>query len=288
MNTLKTTLLLTSLTLGLMFVGLHFGGEQGMLLAFFVAAAMNFFSYFYSDKLALSMYRAQPVTREQLPRVYQVVEQFTGRMGIPMPKIYVIPDPSPNAFATGRNPKHASIAVTEGILNLLNDEELAGVLAHELGHVRNRDILTSSIAATLAGAITLLARMEWWAGLFGGGGVGGRRGRDGGGILMLILAPIAATLIQLAISRSREYEADATGAHYTGNPYALASALGKLDAYSRRLPMQASASTAHLFIVAPLLGGSGIGSMFGNLFSTHPPIAKRIERLTGRPNHLGQ
>jgi heat shock protein HtpX len=288
MNALKTTLLLTSLTLGLMFVGLHFGGEQGMLLAFLIAAAMNFFSYFYSDKLALSMYRAQPVTREQLPRVYQVVEQFTGRMGIPMPKIYVIPDPSPNAFATGRNPKHASIAVTEGILTLLNDEELAGVLAHELGHVRNRDILTSSIAATLAGAITLLARMEWWAGLFGGGGVGGRRGRDGGGILMLILAPIAATLIQLAVSRSREYEADATGAHFTGNPYALASALGKLDAYSRRLPMQASASTAHLFIVAPLLGAAGIGSMFGNLFSTHPPIAKRIERLTGRPSHLGQ
>jgi len=288
MNTLKTTLLLTVLTLGLMFVGAHFGGERGMILAFLIAAGMNFFSYFYSDKLALSMYRAQPVTREQLPRVYQVVEQFTGRMGIPMPKIYVIPDPSPNAFATGRNPKHASIAVTEGILNLLNDEELAGVLAHELGHVRNRDILTSSIAATLAGAITLLARMEWWAGLFGGGGMGGRRGRDGGGILMLILAPIAATMIQLAVSRSREYEADATGAHYTGNPYALASALGKLDAYSRRLPMQASPSTAHLFIVAPLLGGSGFGSAFSNLFSTHPPIAKRIERLTGRPSHPGQ
>jgi len=285
MNTLKTTLLLASLTLGLMFLGLHFGGERGMLLAFFFAAAMNFFSYFYSDKLALSMYRAQPVTREQLPRVYQVVEQFTGRMGIPMPKIYVIPDPSPNAFATGRNPKHASIAVTEGILNLLNDDELAGVLAHELGHVRNRDILTSSIAATLAGAITILARMGWWANLFGGSGYGGRR-RGGGldGIFMLILAPIAATLIQLAVSRSREYEADATGAHFTGNPYALASALGKLDAYSRRLPMQASPSTAHLFIVAPLLGGSGFG--FANLFSTHPPIAKRIERLTGRPSHL--
>jgi heat shock protein HtpX len=284
MNTLKTTLLLTTMTLGLMFIGAHFGGQRGILLAFLIAAGINFFSYFYSDKLALSMYRAQPVTRLQLPRVYQVVETFTGRMNIPMPKIYVIPDPSPNAFATGRNPKHASIAVTEGILNLLNDEELAGVLAHELGHVRNRDILTSSIAATLAGAITLLARMEWFAGIFGGGG--GRRDRDGGGILMLILAPIAATLIQLAVSRSREYEADATGARYTGNPYALASALGKLDAYSRRVPMQASASTAHMFIVAPLLGGSGIGSAFSNLFSTHPPIAKRIERLTGRPSHL--
>ena len=283
MNTLKTTLLLTSLTLFMVFLGAHFGGRNGMLLAFLIAAGMNFFSYFYSDKLALRMYRAQPVTRAQLPRVYQVVETFTGRMNIPMPAIYVIPDPSPNAFATGRNPEHASVAVTEGILNLLTDEELAGVLAHELGHVRNRDILTSSIAATLAGAITILARMEWFAGMFGGGG-GGRRERDGGGIFMLILAPIAATLIQLAVSRSREYEADATGAQITGNPYALASALQKLDAYSRRLPMQASASTAHMFIVAPLLGANG-GALTG-LFSTHPPIAKRIERLTGRPANL--
>ncbi len=283
MNTLKTTLLLTALTLALMFLGLHFGGRNGMILAFLIAAGMNFFSYFYSDKLALSMYRAQPVTREQLPRVYQVVEQFTGRMNIPMPKIYVIPDPSPNAFATGRNPNHASIAVTEGILNLLNDDELAGVLAHELGHVKNRDILTSSIAATLAGAITILARMGMWGSLLGGGG-DRRRGGGMDGILMLILAPIAATLIQLAVSRSREYEADATGAHFTGNPYALASALGKLDAYSRRLPMQASPSTAHLFIVAPLLGTGG----FASWFSTHPPIAKRIERLTGRPGQMSQ
>jgi heat shock protein HtpX len=284
MNTLKTTLLLTALTLGLMFLGLHFGGRNGMILAFIIAAGMNFFSYFYSDKLALSMYRAQPVTREQLPRVYQVVEQFTGRMNIPMPKIYVIPDRSPNAFATGRNPKHATVAVTEGILNLLNDEELAGVLAHELGHVKNRDILTSSIAATLAGAITILARMGMWGGVMAGGGGGRRRGGGMDGILMLILAPIAATLIQLAVSRSREYEADATGAHITGNPYALASALAKLDAYSRQLPMQASPSTAHLFIVAPLVGGGGIASWF----ATHPPIAKRIERLTGRPGHLQQ
>ena len=244
---------------------------------------MNFFSYFYSDKLALSMYKAQPVTREQLPRVYHVVEQFTGRMNLPMPKIYVIPDPSPNAFATGRNPKHATVAVTEGILNLLNDDELAGVLAHELGHVKNRDILTSSIAATLAGAITILARMGMWGGMLGGGG-GRRRGGGIDGLLMLILAPVAATLIQLAVSRSREYEADATGAHITGNPYALASALAKLDAYSRQLPMQASPSTAHLFIVAPLVGGGGIASWF----ATHPPIAKRIERLTGRPSHLQQ
>jgi heat shock protein HtpX len=282
MNTLKTALLLTSLTLFLLFIGQRFGGRNGMLLAFVIAVAMNFFSYFYSDKLALSMYRAQPVTREQLPRVYSVVEQMTQRIGLPMPKIYVIPNDSPNAFATGRNPQHASVAVTQGILNLLNDDELAGVLAHELGHVRNRDILTSSIAATLAGAITILARF----GMFFGGGDGRDRDRGGGmgALFMLILAPIAATLIQLAVSRAREYEADATGAHMTGNPYALASALQKLDTYSRRLPMGASPSTAHLFIVAPLISGAS----FANLFSTHPPIAKRIERLVGRPSQTQQ
>jgi heat shock protein HtpX len=281
MNTLKTAFLLTALTLFLMFIGAYFGGRNGMILAFFVAAGMNFFSYFYSDKLALSTYRAQPVTREQLPRVYQVVDRILPRMGIPMPRIYVIPTESPNAFATGRNPKHAAVAVTQGILNLLNDEELEGVLAHELGHVKNRDILTSSVAATLAGAITLLAQTARFAAMFGG--AGGRDGRDRGGgvggLFMIILAPIAATLIQLAVSRSREYEADATGAHVTGNPYALASALQKLDAYSKRLPMQASPSTAHLFIVAPFLGGASLA----NLFSTHPPMARRIERLTGRP-----
>ncbi len=288
MNTLKTALLLTALTLFLVFIGAHFGGRNGMILAFVFAAGMNFFSYFYSDKLALSMYRAQPVTREQLPRVYAVVERMTQRIGIPMPKIYVIPTESPNAFATGRNPSHASVAVTHGILNLLTDEELEGVLAHELGHVRNRDILTSSIAATLAGAIMILVRMSWFAGMFGGGYGGGRdRDRSGGGmgaIFMLILAPIAATLIQLAVSRSREYEADATGAKITGNPYALASALEKLEAYSKRLPMQATASTAHLFIVQPLLSGAD----FASLFATHPPIAKRIERLIGRGSVQGQ
>jgi heat shock protein HtpX len=288
MNTLKTALLLTSLTLFLLFVGQYFGGRNGMLIALAVAVAMNFVSYFYSDKLALSMYRAQPATREQLPRVYSVVEQMTQRIGLPMPKIYVIPSDSPNAFATGRNPAHASVAVTQGILNLLTDEELAGVLAHELGHVRNRDILTSSIAATLAGAITILAQMGRFAMIFGGGGGGGNnRDRNGGGIaalFMLILAPIAATLIQLAVSRAREYEADATGAQMTGNPYALASALQKLDTYSKRLPMGATASTAHLFIVAPLISGGS----FANLFSTHPPIAKRIERLVGRPSQTQQ
>jgi heat shock protein HtpX len=287
MNTLKTALLLTSLTLFLIFVGQYFGGRNGMVIALVIAVAMNFFSYFYSDKLALSMYRAQPATREQLPRVYSVVEQMTQRIGLPMPKIYVIPSDSPNAFATGRNPKHASVAVTQGILNLLTDEELAGVLAHELGHVRNRDILTSSIAATLAGAITILAQTGRFAMIFGGGYGGSDRDRDGGGIaalFMLILAPIAATLIQLAVSRSREYEADATGAHMTGNPYALASALQKLDAYSKRLPMGATPSTAHLFIVQPLISGAS----FANLFSTHPPIAKRIERLVGRPSQTQQ
>jgi heat shock protein HtpX len=276
MNTFKTAFLLTALTLFLIFIGAYFGGQNGMVVAFLVAVGMNFFSYFYSDKLALSMYRAQPVTREQLPRVYQIVERILPRMGLPMPRIYVIPSDSPNAFATGRNPQHAAVAVTQGILNLLNDEELEGVLAHELGHVKNRDILTSSIAATLAGAITLLAQIERWAGFFGGGRDSRNRGM--GGLFMLILAPIAATLIQLAVSRSREYEADATGAHVTGNPYALASALEKLDAYSKRLPLPASPSTAHLFIVAPFLGGAGLAS----LFSTHPPMALRIERLTGR------
>ncbi len=284
-NTFKTALLLTALTLFLLFMGQIFGGQQGMEIALALAVVMNFVSYFYSDKIALAVYRAQPVTREQLPRAYQVVERLTQKIGIPTPKIYVIPSESPNAFATGRDPKHASVAVTEGILNLLTDEELEGVLAHELGHVKNRDILISSIAATLAGAITMLARMGYWASLFGGMGDRGDRDRGGGGftgLLMLILAPIAATLIQLAVSRSREYQADATGAHITGNPYALASALKKLDAYSKRIPLQASPSTAHLFIVAPLLSGVS----FANLFSTHPPIAKRIERLTGRPAEL--
>ena len=285
-NTFKTAFLLTGLTLLLMLIGRYFGGQNGMLLALVFAAVMNFVSYFYSDKIALAMYRAQPVTREQLPRAYAAVERLTQKIGLPMPKIYVIPIESPNAFATGRNPQHASVAVTHGMLGLLNDEELEGVLAHELGHVGNRDILISSVAATIAGAITMLASMGRFAMIFGGMGGGDRDRRGGGGfgaLLMLILAPIAASLIQLAVSRSREYQADATGAHYTGNPYALASALQKLDAYSKRVPMAASPSTAHLFIIQPLLGMN-----FGNLFSTHPPIAKRIERLTGRPAELTQ
>jgi heat shock protein HtpX len=280
MNTLKTAFLLTLLTLFLIGIGDYFGGQNGMILALIFAGIMNFISYFFSDKIALMAYRAQPVTREQAPRIYGIVERLTGRAGLPMPKIYVIPTESPNAFATGRNPNHASVAVTQGILGLLNDEEMEGVLAHELGHVRNRDILISSVAATIAGAITISARMFGYAAMFGG--YGGRDDRNRGGglgaILMLILAPIAAFLIQMAVSRQREYAADESGAHLTGNPYALASALQKLESYSHRVPMQATPSTAHLFIIQPLLGGVS----FASLFSTHPPTAKRIERLTGR------
>ena len=279
-NTFKTAFLLTALTLLLMGIGRAFGGQNGMIWALIIATGTNFVAYFFSDKIALATYRAQPATREQLPQVYSVVERITQKIGLPMPKIYVIPTESPNAFATGRNPALASVAVTHGILGLLNDEELEGVLAHELGHVNNRDILISSIAATIAGAITYVARFGFFF-----GGMGDRDDRRGGGgsLLMLILAPIAAVLIQLAVSRSREYQADETGAHFTGNPYALASALAKLDAYSRRVPMAATPSTAHLFIIQPLLGMN-----FGSLFSTHPPVAKRIERLTGRPAEFTQ
>jgi heat shock protein HtpX len=283
-NNLKTLALLTGMTLFLMFVGdvigARLGTQHGMAIGLGIAAIGNFISYFFSDKIALSVYRAQPASREDLPRVYNVVERMTQRVGLPMPKIYVIPTDSPNAFATGRNPSHASVAVTQGILTLLDDEELEGVLAHELGHVRNRDILISSVAATLAGAITFLARSLMWAGMFGGYGDRDDRDRGGGfgAILLMILAPIAALLIQMAVSRSREYEADHTGANTTGNPYALARALQKLDVWSKQRPMVASPSTAHLFIVAPMIGGNTLAG----LFSTHPPIAKRIERLTGR------
>ena len=286
-NIFKTTLLLTGMTLLLMLAGRAFGGQNGMLMALAFAAVLNFVSYFFSDKIALATYRAQPVGRDDLPRVYNIVERLSQKVSLPMPKVYLIPTDSPNAFATGRNPNHASVAVTQGILGLLNDEELEGVIAHELGHVRNRDILISSIAATLAGAITYLASIARWGMIFGG--MRGERDDRGGGsgiaaIAMIILAPFAAMLIQLAVSRSREYGADDTGAHWTGNPYALASALAKIEAFSKRLPLVASPSTAHLFIIAPFLGGMS----FGNLFSTHPPTAKRIERLTGRPAEFFQ
>ena len=280
-NIFKTALLLTVMTLLLMLAGRAFGGQRGMLMALAFAAVLNFVSYFFSDKIALATYRAQSVGRDDLPRVYNIVERLAQKESLPMPKVYLIPTDSANAFATGRNPNHASVAVTQGILGLLTDDELEGVLAHELGHVRNRDILISSIAATLAGAITYLASIARWGMIFGG--MRGSRDRDGGGgiaaVAMMFLAPFAAVLIQLAVSRSREYGADETGAHWTGNPYALASALAKIDAYSRQRPLVATPSTAHLFIIQPFLGGMS----FGNLFSTHPPSAKRIERLTGRP-----
>jgi heat shock protein HtpX len=268
------------MTVFLVLVRQALGGRSGAIMAFCLAAAMNFFSYFFSDKLAIMSSGAKPVTREELPRVYQIVERLCAKTGLPMPKLFVIPTASPNAFATGRNPDHASLAVTAGILDLLNDDELEGVLAHELGHVRNRDILISSIAATFAGAITILARMAGWAAMFGGGGRD--RDRDGGGgiitaIAMMILAPLAAMLIQMAVSRSREYQADATGAHFTGNPGALASALRKMELNAARIPLRSSAATAHMYIIQPLLGGI----TFGSLFSTHPPTADRIARLMG-------
>jgi heat shock protein HtpX len=268
------------MTVFLVLIGDALGGQNGMVMAFGLAAVMNFFSYFYSDKLAILSSGAKAVSREELPRVYQIVERLCAKTGLPMPKIYVIPTASPNAFATGRNPEHASVAVTAGILDLLTDDELEGVLAHELGHVRNRDILISSVAATIAGAVTILARMAGYAAMFGG--YGGRdREREGGGgalgaLLMMILAPIAALLIQMAVSRSREYQADATSAHFTGNPEALANALRKMENYARRVPLQATPTTAHMYIIQPLLGGFS----FGNLFSTHPPTAERIARLT--------
>jgi heat shock protein HtpX len=277
-NNLKTAFLLTLMTIFVVMVGQAVGGRNGAVMALCLAAAMNFFSYFFSDKLAIFSSGAQAVSREQLPRVYQIVERLCAKTGLPMPKIFVIPTGSPNAFATGRNPNHASVAVTAGILDLLTDDELEGVLAHELGHVRNRDILISSIAATFAGAVTIIARMAGYAAMFGGGGRG--RDREGGGlsaIAMMILAPFAALLIQMAVSRSREYQADATGAQFTGNPGALASALKKIEAYSHRMPMQVSPATAHMYIIQPLLGGIS----FGSLFSTHPPTAERVARLMG-------
>jgi heat shock protein HtpX len=281
MQIFKTTLLMTVLTVVLLLIGNWLGGSAGMIIALVFAGAMNFASYFYSDKIALKTYNAQPVTREELPNVYRILEGLTGRENLPMPKVYVIPSDSPNAFATGRNPEHASVAVTRGILTLLTDEELEGVLGHELGHVRNRDILISSIAATMAGAIMLIARMAGWAALFGG--YGGRDNNDSeggalGAIALMIIAPIAAMMIQLAISRSREYAADASGAHWTGNPQALARALEKLDAYSKQRPLLASPSTAHLFIIAPRTR-----ALLAGLFSTHPPIPARVARLLGHP-----
>jgi len=276
MNTFKTTMLLALLTVLLVFAGGAIGGQSGMLIALLMAGVMNFVSYWFSDRIVLAMYGAKEVTEAESPEFYGIVRQLAERAGLPMPRVYVIPSDTPNAFATGRNPKHAAVAATSGIMRILSREELMGVMAHELAHVKHRDILISTIAATVAGAITYLAHMAQWAAIFGGG-----RDRDdeGGGMLgmlvMAIVAPLAALLIQMAISRSREYVADTGGAEISGNPLYLAGALKKLEIANQRLPMeQATPATAHMFIVNPLTGG-GLKS----LFSTHPPIEERVRRL---------
>jgi heat shock protein HtpX len=266
------------LTALILLIGYWIGGQGGMMIALAVAAGMNFFSYWYSDKIVLRMYQAREVGPQDAPELYGIVQTLCGRTNLPMPKLYVIPQETPNAFATGRNPEHAALAVTEGLLKLMNREEAMGVLAHELAHVKNRDILIGSIAATMAGAIMLLANMARWSAIFGGSRDQEESGSGGvlGLIVMSIIAPLAAMLIQMAISRSREYMADATGASLVGNPEGLARALEKLGAYSQRIPMQANPSTAHMFIVNPLSGRSLM-----SLFSTHPPLEERIARLRG-------
>jgi heat shock protein HtpX len=277
-NTLKTVLLLGLLSALFLVGGEALAGRNGLYIGLIIAALMNFVSYFFSDKIALSMYQAQPVTETENPDAYRrvapIVRNLCHRMELPMPKLYLIPDESPNAFATGRNPNHASVAFTVGILRLMSDNELEGVIAHELGHVLHRDILISSVAATIAGAITMLASMARWGMIFGGGR---RDDREGGGLealVMLIFAPIAAALIQMAISRSREYDADAASARYVGSPYPLINGLQKLEAYSKRIPMDASPSTAHMFIIKPFTGQTLM-----RLFSTHPSTEDRIARL---------
>lgn len=277
-NQFKTALLLAALTAFIIMIGGMFGGRQGMVIAFILAGGMNFFSYWFSDRVVLSMYRAQEVNESQAPELHAMVSRLSRNAGLPMPRVYIIPQDTPNAFATGRNPEHAVVAVTEGLMKLMNKAEIEGVLAHELGHIKNRDILIGTIAATMAGAIMMLASMARWTAIFGGG----RGDDDNGGmgglglIVMSLLAPIAAMVIQMAISRSREYLADTTGAAIAGRPEGLATALEKLGAYSQKRPMQANPSTAHMFIVNPLSGRS-----FQRLFSTHPPIEERVARLRG-------
>ncbi len=275
-NRLKTTLLLGALTGIILFFGEYFGGSTGLIIAFVFAALMNFGSYWYSDKIVLSIYGAREVSESEAPRLHRIVENLCIRANLPKPRIYIIPQASPNAFATGRDPKHAAVAVTSGILEILDEEELSGVLGHELTHIKNRDILISSIAATLAGVIMMLASMARWAAIFGGFGRDDEEG--GGGILallaMAILAPIAAVLIQLAISRAREFMADEGGAKISGNPIYLARALEKLEFATKRLPLSGNPATSHMFIVNPFSAKS-----FANLFSTHPPVEERIRRL---------
>ena len=274
-NRIKTVLLLAGMTAFLLVIGRLLGGRSGMYLAFILALGMNFFSYWFSDKIVLKMYGAQEVSPADAPQLHQIVDELAREANIPKPRVYIIPDDSPNAFATGRNPEHAAVAATEGIMRLLTPVELKGVLAHEIGHVQNRDILISTIAATMAGAIMILADMARFGAIFG---MGGRDNEEGPGIIgvlvMSIIAPIAAMLIQMAISRSREYLADETGAHLAHNPESLARALEKLSLGVQRVPMDASPATAHMFIVNPLTGSSLM-----NLFSTHPPIEERVARL---------
>ncbi len=279
MRALKTGLLLTSLTLLLVLGGQALAGSQGMTFGLILAIGMNGFAYFFSDKIALASSGAKPVTREEAPRLYAVMERLAAKGNLPMPKLYIIPQAAPNAFATGRNPKHASVAATQGLMDLMNDDELEGVIAHELSHVRNYDILTTSIAATLAGAITWIASIARWGMIFGGLGGNSRDDRRGGGlaaIVMMIVAPIAAAMIQLGISRQREYAADAAGARLVGHPYGLISALEKLGAYNQRIPMtNVSPTTSSLYIVMPWSGGQVLAGMF----STHPPLSDRIAVL---------
>jgi len=278
MKVLRTTFLLTALTLVLILLGDAFGGPSGMKIALGFALVGNAIAYFFSDKIALSSSGAKPVSREELPRLYEVMERLAAKANLPVPKLYVVPEAAPNAFATGRNPRHASVAVTQGLLQLMSDDELEGVIAHELSHVRNYDILISSIAATLAGAITYLAQMGHFAAIFGYGNSRDNE-RGGGGLtalLMLFLAPLAAMLLQLGISRQREYAADETGANMVGQQFGLISALQKLGAYNQRIPSNIPETTAALCIVKPMFGG---GSVWASLFSTHPPLEDRIAAL---------
>ncbi|MDQ7817805.1 MAG: zinc metalloprotease HtpX [Melioribacteraceae bacterium] len=276
MNGFKTVILMTLMMVLFLFVGNILGGQQGMVMAFIFSLALNFGAYWFSDKIVLKMYRAHQVTREDQPQLYDIVEKLASKAELPMPKVYIMENPTPNAFATGRNPKNGAVAVTTGIMKILNREELEGVIAHELSHIRNRDILVGTIAATLVGTITFLARMAGYAAMFGGS----NRDNDKGGnvfyeLALLIVAPIAAVLIQMAISRSREYMADESGAKISGKPMGLANALSKLSQANKMLPMaHAGTSSAHMFIVNPLSGKSMM-----KLFSTHPPIEERIERL---------
>lgn len=284
-NQIRTTILLAVMTALILWIGQIFGGRQGMIIALLFAAGMNFFSYWYSDKIVLKMYRAQEVSLQQAPELYEIVRTISRNADLPMPKLFIIPKEAPNAFATGRNPQHAVVAVTQGLLNIMDRDEITGVLAHEMAHVKNRDILIGSIAATMAAAIMVLASMARWTAIFGGGGSSHEdsRGSAMGLIAMSLLAPFAAMIIQMAISRSREYLADSTGAKFAGNPEGLARALDKLGRYSEKLPLTANPSTAHMFIVNPLSGRSIM-----SLFSTHPPLEERIARLQGYPTRSGQ